>query len=76
MGKQGEVAAMKQQVRDRLFKALMGKISPEDQLELAEIVSEDVDALEPVIDDLLEQAFARGKFEAYLEQASDWAGVT
>lgn len=49
--------------RQLLFDKLMeyAPVAPEDRKEIEEIVTEDLDAIEPLIDDMLNDAFKAGK---------------
>ena len=59
--------------RQRLFTALLGlEIQSEDRKELEELVAEDLERITPIIDDMLQQAELRGRFQAYLEEAERW----
>jgi hypothetical protein len=55
---------MTEQQRQRLAGLLMHGISPEESKEIAEMAAEDVRKLEPVIDDMVQEALQQGKQSA------------
>ena len=62
--------------RHRIFLALLEpETLPEDRKELEEICTEEVERIEPIIDDMLEQAERRGRFHAFLEEAERWGNA-
>jgi hypothetical protein len=65
---------MNDATRQKVIDALMDGC-PADLREIEEICVEDADKLEPIIDDLEEQAERRGRFQALLEQAERWGQV-
>jgi hypothetical protein len=57
---------MERKARDLMFDALMEGV-PQDLEPMVEIALDDIARIEPIVDDLVAQALAQGRFEALLE---------
>lgn len=62
---------MTQATREKLARALIDNMHPidEDVTEIYEVAWGEVETLEPLIDDIEEQGYLRGRFQGLLEQA-------
>ena len=58
--------------RAKMLDILIGSVDAEDIRELGDMSLADLAKIEVLVDDIEQQAFLRGKFEAFLEEAVRW----